>query len=201
MRCHVVIFCKEPIAGRVKTRLARDRGIMEATRFQRVMLRDLARRLGSDRRWRTWLMVSPDIAHRSPMLPSGVDRLPQGPGNLGQRMQRAFDILPPGPVVIIGSDIPGIARRHVADAFHALGDHDVVLGPAPDGGYWLVGQRRIPRVLRPFANVRWSTEHALKDTLANLNKHRVARITTLADVDNAAEHRRWAALSKRNSLA
>lgn len=193
MQRHLVIFCKEPVAGRVKTRLAREIGVIEATRFQRVMLRNLAHRLGSDPRWRIWLMVSPDMAQASSMLPPGPDRLPQGPGDLGARMQRAFGILPPGPVLIIGSDIPGIRGRHIAEAFDALGEHDAVFGPATDGGYWLVGQKRLPRVLRVFDGVRWSTGHALSDTLVNLGRRRVAQVATLADVDTAADWRRWLA--------
>ena len=52
--------------------------------------------------------------------------------------------LPPGPVVVIGSDIPGITARHIAEAFRLLGRHAFVFGPARDGGYWLVGARRRP---------------------------------------------------------
>jgi glycosyltransferase A (GT-A) superfamily protein (DUF2064 family) len=100
-------------------------------------------------------------------------------------MQRIFDSLPPGPVVIVGTDIPGIRPAHIAAAFRRLGDHDAVLGPATDGGYWLVGLRRRPYALRPFARVRWSGSHALADTLANLEGRRVALVATLGDVDDA----------------
>lgn len=191
MQRHLVIFCKEPVAGRVKTRLAAEIGVVEATRFQRVMLQWLVRRLRPDPRWRTWLAVAPDTALASPMLPAGIDRVAQGTGDLGQRMQRAFDILPPGPVVIIGSDIPGISAGHVAGAFAALGNNDVVVGPAPDGGYWLIGQKRLPRIRRLFADVRWSTAHALADTSANIGDARIARVVQLDDVDTSTSHRRW----------
>jgi hypothetical protein len=89
-------------------------------------------------------------------------------------------------VVIIGCDIPGIRREHIASAFRLLGSNDAVFGPALDGGYWLVGLRRRPGVLRSFAGVRWSTPHALSDTLANLAGRSVAFIAALSDVDDAA---------------
>jgi hypothetical protein len=100
-----------------------------------------------------------------------------------------------GPVVIVGSDIPDIAPAHIARAFAALGDHDFVFGPAADGGFWLVGARRRPAVPAGlFDGVRWSTPHALADTLAGLPKTaRVAMIATLDDVDDGAAWQRWRA--------
>ncbi len=107
--------------------------------------------------------------------------------------------LPPGPVVIVGSDIPDIAPNHIAKAFRALGDNDAVFGPATDGGYWLVGLRRRPRFLDPFAGVRWSSVHALADTLANLAGRRVAFVDLLSDVDDGDSLRRqpnWGVLHR-----
>ena len=95
-----------------------------------------------------------------------------------------------GPIVLIGTDIPGVAPGHIAQAFARLGGHDAVFGPAEDGGYWLVGLRRCPRLLRPFAGVRWSSPHALADTVANLARARVAMVATLSDVDTARDHAR-----------
>jgi hypothetical protein len=111
----------------------------------------------------------------------------QGSGDLGARMQRIMDRLPPGPVVIIGSDIPWVRARFIRDAFSRLGAHDSVFGPSPDGGYWLVGLKRIPRIPRAFQNVRWSTAHALADTLRNLAGLKIAHIISLDDVDEAAD--------------
>jgi glycosyltransferase A (GT-A) superfamily protein (DUF2064 family) len=104
-------------------------------------------------------------------------------------MGRAFREMPPGPVVVIGADIPGIRARHIAGAFAALGRHDAVLGPAEDGGYWLIGLRRggraIPKTL--FRGVRWSTEHAMADTVLSLGGLRVGFVETLRDVDTARD--------------
>ena len=120
-----------------------------------------------------------------------VNLVDQGTGDLGDRMQRMFNTLPIGPVVIIGSDVPNIERADIANAFHQLGRHDAVFGPAPDGGYWLVGQSRRRTVLPMFDNVRWSSEHALSDTMANLKGAPVKLLRQLADVDDAASYRNW----------
>lgn len=115
----------------------------------------------------------------------------QGKGDLGARMSRVIAAAPTGPVVLIGSDIPAIARSHIADAFRLLGRHDVVFGPAGDGGFWLVGARRRPRLPSLFAEVRWSTRHALADTLASLPRGiSVGFVASLEDVDDGAAYRR-----------
>jgi glycosyltransferase A (GT-A) superfamily protein (DUF2064 family) len=99
--------------------------------------------------------------------------------------------LPPGPIVIVGTDIPDIAASDVARAFRELGRRDAVFGPATDGGYWLVGMRRRPHFLDFFANVRWSTEHALADTLSNLAGKDVTLLRTLSDIDDGSSLLRY----------
>jgi rSAM/selenodomain-associated transferase 1 len=182
-------MAKSPIAGGVKRRLAVSIGAVPAARFYRTCLAHTLLRLGYDPRWRMLLAISPDGDVNAPYWPRGFERLPQGNGDLGVRMQRLFRRLPPGPAIIVGSDIPAIAPSHIASAFRLLGNADAVLGPAPDGGYWLVGLRRAPRVLAPFAQVRWSSRQALADTLRNLEGHRVAFAATLADVDTKDDYR------------
>lgn len=179
---------KEPRPGRVKTRLARDIGAPAAAWWFRHQVRALLRRL-SDPRWELILAVAPDRAGlASRAIPGGLPRLPQGPGDLGARMGRLLRCAPPGPVLIVGADIPGLGRGDIADAFAALGHADAVIGPADDGGFWLVGLRRT-RPVPPglFAGVRWSTAHARADTEATLGGLRLARLRTLADVDTAAD--------------
>ncbi|WP_244444265.1 TIGR04282 family arsenosugar biosynthesis glycosyltransferase [Lutibaculum baratangense] len=186
----LVVMAKLPVAGAVKSRLAAEVGVAEATRFYRTTLRRTLMRLSPDRRWRTVLAVAPDRSARW-AWPCGVPACPQGRGDLGRRMQRIMDAIPPGPVVIVGSDIPGIRPRHIASAFRLLGRSDAVFGPAEDGGYWLVGLRRRPRVPQIFDSVRWSSDHALADTLANCQGLSVGFAATLPDVDTAAGWRAW----------
>ena len=105
------------------------------------------------------------------------------------------------PVVIIGTDIPAITPAHIMAAFRMLGSAQCVFGPATDGGYWLVGMRRRPHVPRPFDGVRWSSPHALADTLANLAGQPVGFVATLCDVDDAAALSRFGGFARRTVAA
>lgn len=186
----LIVMAKSTCAGRAKRRLAASIGAISATRFYRSCLSHALMRLARDPRWQTLLAVSPDREVSAPFWPRGIERQPQGRGDLGARMQRLFRTLPPGPAIIVGSDIPAIKASDIACAFRLLGNADAVFGCATDGGYWLVGLRRTPRLLAPFAGVRWSGPHALADTLGNLKGSRVAFAATLSDVDTEENYRR-----------
>lgn len=184
----LVIFTRAPRLGRGKRRLAAGIGDMAALRFQRLTVDALIHRLARDRRWRTVLAVTPESAR----WPTGIPRIDQGPGDLGRRMTAAFEAMPAGPAIMIGGDIPDIRPRHIARAFRALRGHDTVFGPAADGGYWLVGLRDRALLRGLFREVRWSSEHALADTVANLPPGRShALVDRLEDVDDAAAYYRW----------
>lgn len=185
------LMLRAPRLGAVKTRLAREIGAVEAWRAYRAVAAAACRRLAADPRWHTVLAVTPDRWRPAEAPFAGLPLVSQGRGDLGGRMQRLLDTAPPGPALIVGSDIPALAPRHIARAFAALGRADIVLGPAADGGYWLVGAKRAPRVPRLFAGVRWSGPHALDDTRANARGLRVALADTLHDMDDAAAWRRW----------
>ena len=187
-RKRLVIMVKEPRPGRVKTRLVRDIGLIDATWWFRHQVRALLRRL-QDPRWQITLAVAPDhVGLCSRFWPAHLPRIPQGRGDLGARMARVLGHAPTGPVCIIGADIPGITPAHIARAFSTIGPNEAVFGPAPDGGYWLIGLKRsaaLPSdILR---NVRWSGPHALSDSIDSLGNMRVALTDALQDVDTAAD--------------
>ncbi|EDM73510.1 succinyl-diaminopimelate desuccinylase [Roseobacter sp. AzwK-3b] len=188
IRRQLVVMVKEPRPGRVKTRLGADIGMVPAAWWFRHQVAGLLRRL-EDPRWQLILAVSPDREGRvSRVWPGHLPRVAQGRGDLGDRMGRLLRCLPPGPVCIVGGDIPGLEKGHVARAFDLLGGHDAVFGPAPDGGYWLVGMKRIaPPPATLFRGVRWSTSHALSDSINSLPGLRVALADTLSDVDTASD--------------
>lgn len=186
--------------GRVKTRLADQIGPVAATAFYRANASAVIARLARDPRWRTELAVAPDAALGSRAWPRGAARRPQGGGDLGKRMQRILDTAAAGPVIIVGTDIPAIRPSHIAEAFRRLGSARAVLGPTPDGGYWLVGARRVPHAPRMFARVRWSSPHALADTMANLPETRAALAARLADVDDARDLARGRAFIGRRVM-
>jgi hypothetical protein len=189
---HLVAFVRAARIGSVKSRLAKDLGSVEAWRFYRNTMRTVLARLDGGGAWRRWLAITPDRwVQPAAAWPPGWCRTPQGNGDLGQRMNRVVQGLPPGPAVIVGTDVPDLTRRHVRQAFDLLGRHDAVFGPAYDGGYWLVGLRRRPSIANPFSGVRWSTAFALHDTLVNLGRRPFALLETLDDIDDRFALERW----------
>ncbi len=197
MRRSLVVMVKEPHPGRVKTRLAAGLGTTQAAWWFRHQSAALLRRIESPR-WDTYLAVTPDRAGlTSRAWPPHLPRIPQGSGDLGSRMARLFRALPPGPALIIGADIPGVSPAHIARAFAALGAHDAVLGPASDGGYWLIGLKRSRPVPMCFLkDVRWSTDRALSDTLASMSGLTFSLTDTLDDVDDIHDLTRLSARRK-----
>ena len=190
----VVVVTRQPRYGTGKRRLARVAGERLAWRFQRWALARLVRRLGRDRRWTLVLALTPDrSARRAPAWMRGPHRLPQGGGDLGARMLRLLQGPAGGDVVLIGSDCPAVSADDLAAAFAALRHAPWVVGPAADGGYWLIGARRRPCLGSPFRGVRWSSRHTLADTLANL-RGPVAILRSLPDVDEAADLEPWRGL-------
>jgi rSAM/selenodomain-associated transferase 1 len=187
MKDTVVVFARAPRLGAVKRRLAREIGDRAALRFHLGTLVRLVRALLADGRFRTLLAVTPDGARFR--LPVRVSRIAQGAGDLGARMHRIFRRFPRARVAIIGCDIPDARPGDAHAAFRALGTARAAFGPAEDGGYWLVALSPL-RPARPFASVRWSSEYALTDTLANFATRRVSMLRTLHDVDTAADWRR-----------
>ena len=189
MRGTVIIFAKEPVAGRVKTRLGAEIGMGRAASLFRIMMnRTIAEAEKGD--WRLILAVDPPsaVSNTCRAFPAHLKRMPQGRGDLGARMGRVFAKAPPGPVLIIGADAPSLRARHLQAAFNALRSVDVVFGPADDGGYWLMGlaRRRAEPVMASnlFAGVRWSTNTAMNDTIASLPPHyHIEMLETLGDVD------------------
>lgn len=184
----LVLMGKPPRMGRVKTRLAREIGPVSAVSFYRASVGRLLRRLDGEGRWRLVLAVNAPSEERYAAWPNSVARMAQGTGNLGDRMGFVIRQLPPGPVIIIGTDSPQVEPSHIAQGFNALGHDDAVFGPADDGGYWLIGLARRRPAPRLFQGVRWSTEHALDDTAASLPRRaRVAQLPVLTDVDCRAD--------------
>lgn len=188
MRPLLVVMLKEPRPGRVKTRLGREIGLTGSAWWFRHQTRSLLMRL-RDPRWQIVLAVAPDAEGlTSRVWPADLPRIPQGTGDLGDRMGRIFRQLGRGPLCIIGADIPGISRPGIARAFRALGRADTVFGPAPDGGYWLIGMARrqaLPKTI--LQGVRWSSQDALSDSIASLPAGRTATIDVLQDVDTVTD--------------
>ena len=184
----VCIFAKAPRAGAVKTRLAATIGAEAAAALARAFLQDalaLALRLTSAR---VVLVLAGDPASL-PALPAGVDLWPQGDGDLGARLERNLRrALAESPrALAIGTDSPGLPPAMLEDAVSSLAAHDAVVGPADDGGFYLLGLRACPRGL--LAGLPWSAADTRERTLARLQE-RALSVDLLApwfDVDVAAD--------------
>jgi rSAM/selenodomain-associated transferase 1 len=187
------IFAKEPIPGQVKTRLAEQTSPAWAARVGAAFLFDAVERWSGFPARRV-LAFAPSTAdaYFSQVVQGRFELLPQGAGDLGDRMGRFFEIqLRNGAeaIVLIGTDSPTLPLDLVERAFEELGRTDVVLGPATDGGYYLVGcARRLPPI---FEDIRWSNEHVLKETIARLRDPawRVSVLPPWYDVDTLADWR------------
>lgn len=189
MKPRLIIFTKAPVIGGAKSRLAKGIGKTPAWRIYRAMTAGLVRRL-RDPRWELVLAVAPDRAWRRrfpKVWPGDVTRLRQGSGDLGARQARVLRRR--GPVCVIGSDAPQVTRSDIAEAFKALKRSDGVVGPAEDGGYWLLALNA-PAPSGLFKSVRWSHPQTLGDLTERMSAcglARVKRLRALRDVDEAGD--------------
>jgi rSAM/selenodomain-associated transferase 2/rSAM/selenodomain-associated transferase 1 len=195
----LIVFTRYPEPGLTKTRLIPVLGPEGAARLQaemtgRVVLQ--ARRLVPD----ADLEIRHDGGSSAAMgrwLGSDLIYRPQGEGDVGRRMVRALDeALDEGApaVVLIGTDCPGVTPALLDRAFDALQDHDLVLGPAADGGYYLVGLSRHAPAL--FTDMTWGHDRVLVDTLARADRLglRKTLVDTLIDVDRPDDLAAWEAV-------
>lgn len=191
----LIIFAKDPRPGQVKTRLAASIGSARAAEWYRRTAREIIDELRGGP-WLTMIRFCPDAAGKAIRSWLGSDRLsfgPQGPGDLGDRMRRAVrSALAEGSeghrVCVIGTDAPDVDGAVVEDAFALLEkDRDVVLGPAADGGYYLIGVDEDRPAL--FRDMPWSTAEVLQTTRDRIRTAGLewAELPTLADVDDLAD--------------
>jgi rSAM/selenodomain-associated transferase 1 len=163
------IFVRTPVPGTVKTRLAAVIGEEAACDLYAAFLRDLFRRLHPVKgAGVTVFHEGDDPQTLEPIVPRGWRLLPQNGADLGQRLRAATSSLLErcDRAVIIGSDSPDLPVQYIRRAFQRLKHKDVVLGPAADGGYYLVGLRAPAPVL--FEGVRWGSDAVLRQTIDNV---------------------------------
>lgn len=178
----ICIFAKPPVAGRVKTRLAAALGAERAAALARAFLDDTIAAV----RALPWAQVA--LASTEP-VPGDVPVLLQGEGDLGERIERvlrnALQLAPSA--IAIGADAPALPRRLLEAARDALQRADAVLGPAFDGGFYLLGLRRCPEGL--LADLPWSRSDTFVRTLARLRERglRTELIDPWFDVDRAED--------------
>ncbi len=190
-RGRLVLFAREPVAGRVKTRLAAAFGRGPAAVLYAAFLEDLAAALRGP--WETVLAHDGEAGPRlRAAFGEGWRFAPQGEGDLGDRLTRAAALAfseGAGPAVLSGSDAPTLTARDVEAAFDALAAADAVFAPAPDGGFSLVGLRPPADPAAIFGNVAWSSPRALGDARGNAERAglSVALLREVPDVDVAGD--------------
>lgn len=199
----LLLFTKPAVPGRVKTRLIGALTATEAAALHAALLADLVARLGRSSRFSLRLAwaLEPDEE-----IPGGPTRgLRQEGADLGERLHRALAAAAEqhSLVAAVGSDLPGLAVERVEEAFARLAaGAPVVLGPAEDGGYYLVGVRREALSPRLFADVPWSGPRVLETTLARCAELGLepALLPVEADVDTPHDLERLADELGRGAL-
>mgnify|MGYP006180827435 FL=1 len=164
----IQIFCKAPVLGKVKTRLIQKLGRRGALDLYLQMFERLIAELSASR-FNTELWISPDKDHAF-FEPYAFARFQQAGPDLGGRMSTALrdGLTRHESVILVGTDLPLIDRSYIEQAVGALQTHDVVLGPAEDGGYGLVGVKAETPDM--FSDIDWGTESVLSQTCARLNR-------------------------------
>lgn len=196
----LLVFARNPVAGRVKTRLVPVLGAEAATALYREMLRrtlETVAQLGGVRAelWLDGAATDRELQHL--VRYHGLTlKLQQGP-DLGARMAKALaEATGSGcRAVLIGSDCPEYDAAYLEAAFSALADHDVVIGPAADGGYVLIGATRPQPAL--FQDIAWGTAGVLEATRQRLRRLglRWHDLPTLHDLDEPADLARFPTLA------
>lgn len=194
------VFVKAPEPGRVKGRLAVGLGAeLACAAYEEVAEHCLAALSASAAPKELW--VAGGVDHRKIQTWAARFGFPlrsQPAGDLGAKMLAAIESCHQADqaAMVVGSDLPELNAAYVADACAALGGHDVVLGPAEDGGYGLIGMHE--PVAELFADMPWGTPLVLSETRRRAARLglRVAQAPLLWDVDNLADWRRFQALQR-----
>lgn len=207
---HLILFSRYPQPGTTKTRLIPHLGETGAAQLQRQMTAQVLRQI--------WPLLHPaaeqathpisaaiwfsgdESARMADWLGPGWALHPQPSGDLGDRLLAAVkQAIATGAkrVVVIGADCPGVDSAILQQAFAALHDHDLVLGPATDGGYYLIGLRQPVAAL--FCGIDWGTERVFAQTMAIAQSLQlsVATLAPLTDIDTAADLPVWEELRER----
>ncbi|WP_310741836.1 TIGR04282 family arsenosugar biosynthesis glycosyltransferase [Microbispora sp. H13382] len=197
----IVVIAKSPVPGAVKTRLTPPYTAREAAALAEAALRDTLAAVAAAPAARRVLAL---LGEAGPWLPAGYDVVAQRGDDLAARLAAAFAdawAATPVPAVLIGMDTPQVTPALLAEAGRLLGEHEVVVGPATDGGFWLLGQRRPdPALLAGLPMSRPDTGPLLMERIRAAGV-RAALLPELTDVDTAADARAVAALAPSSRFA
>lgn len=180
----IIIFIRKPELGKVKTRLAKAVGQEQALDIYKKLLyhtRIESLKVDCDR----LLFYEGEIDHKDEWSADQFHKYQQVNGDLGAKMEHAFTeaLKKYEHVLIIGSDCPEITHKDIERGFFELEEHDVVMGPARDGGYYLLGMSALQLFL--FDNMPWSTEQLLEESIMRVQDRGLlyALLKTKSDID------------------
>jgi len=189
----LIVFARKPVKGKVKTRLAKVVGCYRAMEVYRFLLMRTLRELQTIKGVRKILMIADPLDipwfRRQLFCRDWIVR-PQTGGDLGRRMQQAFsyELRRSGSVVLVGSDIETIQAKDVIQTFTLLGQGiETVIGPALDGGYWLVGRSNCDADI--FNDIKWGTSQVFSKTKKKLESagSSYCEISQRKDIDSSSD--------------
>lgn len=200
------IMARYPRAGYTKTRLAAHIGLHQAADLYSICARtifDEMRKIPPHVNKFIFFTGSNNLDKVGLWTGDGFHLLPQVGKDLGNRLANSFSQLFSSGIksaVLIASDVPDISPAIVDEALSALESHDIVLGPAHDGGYYLVGMNRLNKAL--FKGINWGSEDVLQDTLNRVAEFNLSfyLLPTLIDIDSADDLRLWLAMAGTDAL-
>lgn len=179
----LIVFTRNPELGKVKTRLAKTVGDQAALTIYETLI-DHTKNVVSNIEADIAVFYSEDIPETDLWTNISCKKHLQIGRDLGKRMSNAFyDGFQQGyeRIVLIGSDLFDLKADHLKNGFEKLKDHSAVLGPAHDGGYYLIGLTHLPKVI--FENKSWGTDTVFRETLSDLIHENVFLLETLNDID------------------
>ncbi|MBD0830772.1 TIGR04282 family arsenosugar biosynthesis glycosyltransferase [Aestuariibaculum sediminum] len=179
----LIIFTRNPELGKCKTRLAKTVGDEVALKIYKHLLQHTAS-VAASLKVDKFVFYSENIVENDIWNPKIFHKYLQSGQDLGERMESAFSALLNlgyNKVIIIGSDLLDLNTKTINKAFEKLNTHDYVVGPAKDGGYYLLGMKILTPTL--FKNKAWGTQTVLKETLKNLQNKNFSLLQELNDID------------------
>ncbi|HET7153630.1 MAG TPA: TIGR04282 family arsenosugar biosynthesis glycosyltransferase [Candidatus Kapabacteria bacterium] len=193
----LLIFARYPFPGKVKTRLAKTLGDEPATAFYRACAEHAFQECVKLHEGITRYVFYSESSERESVMQwagRGFMFADQGPGDLGERMRRAFRMVFDSGVrkaVIVGTDVPDISSGSLIEAIRSLDDADTVIGPSRDGGYYLLGMKKLHDEV--FSDIEWSGVNVFTETMKQLEAKRLSvhKMPELADIDTEEDMRCW----------
>jgi len=187
------VMLKNPIKGLVKTRLAATMGSEKALSVYLTLLQKLAQTVRNTQDVQTYFFHSPEVLDNEDWVPSGVQHKLQTEGDLGDRMRAAMEVIltTHSNALLIGADCPAINSALLHKAFQSLSYADLCLGPTEDGGYYLIGMKKLHQGM--FKDIEWSTERVWDQSIdAAARQHlSYALLPELFDIDYEQDWNRW----------